>query len=95
METRVAVLGIIVEDPDSVARLNEVLHENADIIIGRMGIPYPKRHMNVISVAVDAPQDTIAAMAGRIGTIPGSAPQPFGLVPFSYLLFSEELFSIE
>ena len=65
METRVAVLGIIVEDPDSVARLNEVL------IIGRMGIPYPKRHMNVISVAVDAPQDTIAAMAGRIGTIPG------------------------
>ena len=59
METRVAVLGIIVEDPDSVARLNEVLHENADIIIGRMGIPYPKRHMNVISVAVDAPQDTI------------------------------------
>ena len=71
METRVAVLGIIVEDPDSVARLNEVLHENADIIIGRMGIPYPQRHMNVISVAVDAPQDTIAAMAGRIGTIPG------------------------
>ena len=71
METRVAVLGIIVEDPDSVARLNEVLHENAGIIIGRMGIPYPKRHMNVISVAVDAPQDTIAAMAGLIGAIPG------------------------
>ena len=71
METRVAVLGIIVEDPDSVAHLNEVLHENAGIIIGRMGSPYPKRHMNIISVAVDAPQDAIAALAGRIGAIPG------------------------
>ncbi|KUH58166.1 iron-only hydrogenase system regulator [Tractidigestivibacter scatoligenes] len=71
METRVAVLGIIVEDPDSVAHLNEVLHENAGIIIGRMGIPYPKRRMNIISVAVDAPQDAIAALAGRIGAIPG------------------------
>ena len=67
METRVAVLGIIVEDPDSVAHLNEVLHESAGI----MGIPYPKRHMNIISVAVDAPQDAIAALAGRIGAIPG------------------------
>ena len=71
METRVAVLGIIVEDPDSVAHLNEVLHESAGIIIGRMGIPYPKRHMNIISVVVDAPQDAIAALAGRIGAIPG------------------------
>ena len=71
METRVAVLGIIVEDPDSVAHHNEVLHESAGLIIGRMGIPNPKRHMNIISVAVDAPQDAIAALAGRIGAIPG------------------------
>ena len=71
MKTRVAVIGIIVEDPDSVAGLNELLHEFAPYIIGRMGIPYRAHHMNVISVAVDATDDVISALAGRIGALPG------------------------
>ena len=55
METRVAVIGIIVEDPRSVEALNSLLHEYSDIIIGRMGLPYRKKNINVISVVVDAP----------------------------------------
>lgn len=71
MKTRVAVIGIIVEDPDSVEALNALLHEFAPYIIGRMGIPYRAEHMNVISVAVDATDDMISALAGRIGSLPG------------------------
>ena len=71
MKTRVAVIGIIVEDPDSVEALNALLHEFAPYIIGRMGIPYRAHHMNVISVAVDATDDVISALAGRIGALPG------------------------
>ena len=71
METRVAVIGIIVENRDSVERLNLVLHEYGDYIIGRMGIPYPKREINIISIAVDAPQDVISALSGKIGRLPG------------------------
>jgi len=73
MSTRVAVIGIIVERPDSVGMLNELLHEFAPYIIGRMGIPYHARSINVISIAVDAPEDTISALAGRIGSIPGAS----------------------
>ena len=71
METRVAVMSIIVENGDSVETLNGILHENGEYIIGRMGIPYRKRHVNIIAIALDAPQNTIAAMAGRIGNLPG------------------------
>lgn len=71
METRVAVIGIIVENRDSVEKLNLVLHEYGDYIIGRMGIPYPKRGINIISIAVDAPQDVISALSGKIGRLPG------------------------
>ena len=71
METRVAVIGIIVENRDSVEKLNLVLHEYGDYIIGRMGIPYPKREINIISIAVDAPQDVISALSGKIGRLPG------------------------
>ena len=71
METRVAVMSIIVEDPDSVERLNAVLHEFGQWIIGRMGIPYRKRGVSIISVALDAPQNTISALAGKIGSLPG------------------------
>lgn len=71
MKTRVAVIGIIVEDPGSVEALNALLHEYAPYIIGRMGIPYRAHHLNVISVAVDATDDTISALAGRIGSLPG------------------------
>lgn len=71
METRIAVIGIIVEKPESVDKLNSVLHEYGEYIIGRMGIPYKKRDVNVISIAVDAPQDIISALSGKIGHIPG------------------------
>lgn len=71
METRVAVMSIIVEDVDSVERLNALLHEHGRYIIGRMGIPYHKRNISIISIALDAPQNTIAALAGRIGGLKG------------------------
>lgn len=71
METRVAVISIIVEDSDSVTRLNELLHEYAPFIIGRMGVPYRQRNISVITVAMDAPQPTISALSGKIGALPG------------------------
>lgn len=71
METRVAVLGIIVENPESVETLNGILHAYAPYIIGRMGIPYRERSISIISIAVDAPQDTISALSGKIGKLPG------------------------
>ncbi len=71
METRIAVIGIVVEDPDSVETLNEILHEYRDYIIGRMGVPYRAKKVNIISIAVDAPQDTISALSGKIGKLPG------------------------
>ena len=71
METRVAVMSIIVENPDSVEPLNSLLHEFGDYIIGRMGIPYRQRKISIISVAIDAPQNTIAALSGRIVKLGG------------------------
>lgn len=71
METRVAVVGIIVEDSESVEKLNELLHEYGSYIIGRMGVPYRARGISVISVAIDAPADKISALAGKIGNLPG------------------------
>ena len=71
METRVAVIGIIVEDEDSVEALNALLHEYGRYVIGRMGVPYRARGVNVISVAVDAPSDVISALAGKIGGLAG------------------------
>ena len=71
METRVAVIGIIVEDGSSVERLNDILHEYGSHIIGRMGIPYRAKGINIISIAIDAPQDVISALAGKVGTLPG------------------------
>lgn len=71
METRVAVISIIVENPDSVSRLNELLHEYGEYIIGRMGIPYRAKSVNIISVAVDAPQDKINSLTGSIGKLEG------------------------
>ena len=71
METRVAVMSMVVENPDSVEKLNAFLHEYGEFIIGRMGIPYRKRGISIISVAMDAPQNTIAALAGKIGSLSG------------------------
>ncbi|MDR1440380.1 MAG: iron-only hydrogenase system regulator [Clostridiales bacterium] len=70
-ESRVAIIGIIVENTDSVEKLNQILHQYADAIIGRMGIPYRKRGISVISLALDAPQDVISALSGKIGMLPG------------------------
>ncbi|MDR1630886.1 MAG: iron-only hydrogenase system regulator [Oscillospiraceae bacterium] len=71
METRVAVLGIIVENPESVEKLNALLHDFAPYIIGRMGVPYRNKNISIISVALDAPQDAISALSGKIGRLPG------------------------
>lgn len=73
METRVAVMSIIVEAPESVERLNAHLHDYRSFIIGRMGIPYRASGgtISIISIAIDAPQDTISALAGKIGKLPG------------------------
>ncbi len=71
METRIALIGIIVEKPDSVEQLNHLLHEYGCFIVGRMGIPYEKKNVNIISVAIDAPQDIISALSGRIGRLDG------------------------
>ena len=70
METRVAVMSIIVEQTETVDALNALLHDYGDYIIGRMGIPYRKRGINIISVVIDAPQDKIAALAGKLGSLP-------------------------
>ncbi|MEE1010856.1 MAG: TM1266 family iron-only hydrogenase system putative regulator [Acutalibacteraceae bacterium] len=71
MEKRIAVIGIIVEDIDSVEQLNSVLHNYGEYIIGRMGLPYRERNLSVVSIAVDAPQNTISELSGKIGKING------------------------
>ncbi len=71
METRVAVMSIIVEEPVMAEPLNRLLHEYSEYIIGRMGIPYRQKGINIISIALDAPQDTISALSGKIGKLAG------------------------
>ena len=71
MDNRVALMAIIVEDRDSVKALNDLLHEYGDYIIGRMGIPYHKRNISVLSVALDAPNNVISSLSGKIGKLSG------------------------
>ena len=71
MDSRVAVMSIIVENTKSIETLNNTLHEFREHIIGRMGIPYKPKHINIISIALDAPQDVISALSGRIGNLDG------------------------
>jgi len=71
METRVAVIGIIVENYESAQKLNEILHNYGQYIIGRMGIPYREKDISIISIAIDAPQDIISALSGKIGKLSG------------------------
>lgn len=71
METRVAIIGIIVENVDSVAKLNDILHDYGMYIVGRMGIPYREKSINVISVVIDAPNDIISALSGKLGKLDG------------------------
>ena len=73
METRVAVISIIVEQSSekAVDMLNSILHEYSQYIIGRMGLPYAKKNINIISVVIDAPQDCVSALSGKLGRIEG------------------------
>ena len=71
METRVAVISIIVENPETTEQLNQYLHEAGKYIIGRMGIPYRTKGIHIISIAIDAPQDIISALSGKIGRLNG------------------------
>ena len=71
MDARVAVMSIIVENAEAAERINALLHEYGDYVIGRMGIPYRKRKISIISVALDAPQNVISALSGKIGGIDG------------------------
>ena len=71
LENRVALIGIIVEDREAASRINGLLHEFGEYIIGRMGIPYREKQMNIISVVLDAPQSKVSALSGKLGMIPG------------------------
>ena len=82
METRIAIIGIIVEDIDSTGAVNDILPDYSMYIIGRMGIPYRDRDINIISIALDAPADIINTLAGKIGKVPGvSAKAMYSRVP--------------
>ena len=71
MEKKVAVMSIIVESGKAVDEINALLHEYSDFIIGRMGLPYREKGVNIISIAMDAPQDTLSALAGKLGNLAG------------------------
>ena len=71
METRIAVMGIIVENINSVEELNRLLHQSGKYIIGRMGLPYRDKKVHIVSLAIDAPQDVISALSGKIGKLDG------------------------
>ena len=70
MDNRVALIGIIVSDRAAAEKMNSLLHEYGDYIIGRMGVPYKKRGISIISVAIDAPADVISALSGKLGALP-------------------------
>ena len=86
METRVAVIGIIVENNGATARINEILSEYNQYIIGRMGLPYRKRGISIISIAVDAPQNDISAMTGKLGRLEGVTVK----TAYSNYIFTED-----
>ena len=71
MDSRIAVIGIIVENINSVELLNAIIHEYRDIILGRMGVPHRKRSLCIVSLAVDGPAQSINALSGKIGRLPG------------------------
>ena len=71
METRIALIGIIVTSHESIQELNTLLSEYGSYIVGRMGIPYREKNVSIISIAIDAPQDKISALSGKIGRLKG------------------------
>lgn len=86
METRIAVISIIVEKPEAAAALNELLHQYSRYVIGRMGIPYRQRGISIISVAVEAPQDAISALSGKLGRMDGVSAK----AAYSNYIFTED-----
>ena len=86
METRIAVISIIVEKPEAAAALNELLHQYSRYVIGRMGIPYRQRGISIISVAVEAPQDAISALSGKLGRMEGVSAK----AAYSNYIFTED-----
>ena len=87
METRVAIIGILVEDPASVEAINAILHRHSEYILGRMGIPYREKNVNIISIAIDAPQDVISALSGAIGKLRGVTAK----TAYSHLITKTEI----
>ena len=82
METRIAIIAIVVEKPNHIEQLNQILHTYSEYIIGRMGIPYAKRGISLISVAIDAPADIISSISGKIGMLEGiSAKTVYSKLP--------------
>lgn len=71
MENRISLIGIIVQDTDSAEKINQLLHEYGEYIVGRMGLPYRCRGVNIISVILDAPNPVISALSGKLGMLPG------------------------
>lgn len=71
METRIALIGIIIDEPDAVDRLNAILHEYAAYIVGRMGIPYRQKGVSIISIVTDAPNDVTSSLSGKLGQLKG------------------------
>jgi putative iron-only hydrogenase system regulator len=86
METRIAAVSIIVENSDSIEKLNNILHSYSKYIIGRMGIPYHKRNISIINIAMDAPNDVISALSGKLGMLPNVTSKTV----YSKLLSSDE-----
>lgn len=86
METRIAVISVIVEKPEATAALNEVLHQYSEYVIGRMGIPYRHRGVSIISVAVEAPQAVISALSGKLGRMEGVSAK----AAYSNYIFTED-----
>ncbi len=72
MENRIALIGIVMDEPEAAESLNRILHDYKDYIVGRMGIPYRARSVNLISIVIDAPNDVISALTGRVGQLPGT-----------------------
>lgn len=85
METRIAAVSIIIENPDSVEKVNSILHDYRDYIIGRMGLPYRKRNISIICIVMDAPNDIISALSGKLGMIPNVSAKSV----YSKMFFSE------
>ncbi len=71
MDTRIALIGIIVENMDVVERVNQILHEHGKYIVGRMGIPYKEKNVSIISIVIDAENDVISSLAGKLGMLEG------------------------